>query len=227
MSENQGSSGESSRTRPGAARFAAPAHLRSALVFLAARMYYLIDGYNLLHAVGILFPRRNEPVTLEQARHKLLEMLHKGHGDEAARVTVVFDASSLPRRGKEEMYHKGIHVCFAVNHERADDLIEMLVRRASVPRNLTVVSDDHRIQQAAQRRGCKQLGCGRYIDLITGLSTQTAPPATQPPGKPDVVSDEEKQHWLDEFADLADDPALKELSDPQEFPDFFNEEESP
>jgi hypothetical protein len=35
------------------------------------------------------------------------------------------------------------------------------------------------------------------------------------------VSRAEAQHWLKEFADLADDPALKELQDP---PEFFEDE---
>ena len=87
--------------------------------------------------------------------------------------------------------------------------------------HLTVVSDDHRIQQAARRRRCVVSGCG---DFLQALEWRRKPPPAapgEPPAKPAGVSREETQHWLDEFADLADDPALKELQDP---PEFFEDE---
>jgi len=183
-------------------------------------MFYLIDGYNLLYAMGVL-RKRMGPDGLEKARQNLLGVLHGSFGDESANVTVVFDAARPPPGVPGEAEYHGLHVRFAIGQAAADDLIELLIRKASAPRHLTVVSDDHRLQKAARRRHCVVSGCG---DFLQSLERRRKPPPARPgeqPAKPSGVSREETQHWLKEFADLADDPALKELQDP---PEFFEDE---
>jgi uncharacterized protein len=177
-------------------------------------MLYLIDGYNLLHALGVLHGRKG-PDALQRARLRLLGTLHGGFGDQASQVTVVFDAANAPPGATEVQDYRGMHVRFAVHQEQADDLIELLIRRASAPRQLTVVSDDHRIQQAARRRHCVAQGCGDFMDWLEQRRRPRAPaPAKEPPAKPQGSSEAETQHWLEEFADLEDSPEMKELFDP-------------
>ena len=176
-------------------------------------MLYLIDGYNLLYAMGVLLPGRTGPHVLEKARLRLLGLLTGAYRERSAAVTVVFDAKHAPPGVPEALEHQGIHVVFAVHEAEADDLIEQLIRRASAPQHLTVVSNDHRIQQAARRRHCVVQGCGDFLDWLE----REHRPRRAPPGedaKPDHVSAEDTQRWLREFADLADDPALAELFDP-------------
>ena len=60
-------------------------------------MFYLIDGYTLLYAMGVL-RKRMGPDGLEKARQKLLGVLHGSFGDESANVTVDFDAARPPPR---------------------------------------------------------------------------------------------------------------------------------
>jgi predicted RNA-binding protein with PIN domain len=183
-------------------------------------MFYLIDGYNLLYALGILHKRMG-PDGLEKARRNLLGVLHGAFGNESANVTVVFDAAH-PRPGAsaETEYH-GVHVRFAIGMAAADDLIEALIQEASAPRHLTVVSDDHRIQKAARRKHCVVLDCGDFLEELERRRRATPVQPGDSAAKPSGVSHEETQGWLREFADLADDPALKELQDP---PEFFEEE---
>jgi predicted RNA-binding protein with PIN domain len=181
-------------------------------------MLYLIDGYNLLYAMGVLQTRMG-PDGLEKARRNLLGILHGSFGDDSDRVTVVFDAAKPPPGVPAESEYHGLHVRFAVGLAAADDLIELLIRQASAPRHLTIVSDDHRIQKAGRRRHCVVSGCGDFLQELE--QRRKPPPAGEPSAKPSGVSREEAQHWLDEFADLADDPALKELQDP---PEFFEDE---
>src|SRR5205809_7364029 len=121
-------------------------------------MRYLIDGYNLLYAMGVLRNRAG-PTGLQKARRGLLGLLRGAYGEEAAEVTVVFDAAGAPPGAAEEEHYQGIHVRYAIHQDQADDLIEALIRHHSAPRQLTVVSDDHRIQQAARRRQCTVQGC--------------------------------------------------------------------
>jgi predicted RNA-binding protein with PIN domain len=183
-------------------------------------MLYLIDGYNLLFALGVL-RKRMGPDGLEKARRNLLGVLHGSFGDESHHVTVVFDAAKPPPGVPAEMTYQGIQVRFAIGMAAADDLIEVLIRKASAPRHLTVVSDDRRIKDAARRRHCVVSGCGDFLQEMERRRKPAPPPPGEQPAKPSGVSSEEADHWLKEFADLADDPAMKELQDP---PEFFEDE---
>lgn len=169
-------------------------------------MHYLIDGYNLLHAMGLL-ARRAGPGGLEKARRGLLGMLHGSYANESANVTVVFDAAGAPPGASGEDFYQGIHVRYAVREDQADDLIEDLIRHDATPKQLSVISDDHRIQQAARRRHCVVRSCDEFLDdLQRRRRPQSAPPAAEE-AKPSPESD--KQRWLDTFGDLNED--LKEL----------------
>jgi predicted RNA-binding protein with PIN domain len=177
---------------------------------------YLIDGYNLLYALGLVHARMKVH-GLERARERLLGLLHAAHEAEAGAVTVVFDAGHAPAGAESEQDYRGLHVRFAVGHDQADDLIELLIRQASVPRQLYVVSDDHRIQRAARRRHCHVLACGEYLEELDRRQRQR-PPAPEAPEKGGAISEGETRRWLDEFADLAADPEMKELN-PFDFDD--------
>jgi predicted RNA-binding protein with PIN domain len=158
----------------------------------------LIDGYNLLHAMGRLTARAGKQA-LEGARRSLLLRVRARHqpgeGDD---VTVVFDASGAPPSAPGDGEFNGIHVKFA-RGQTADDLIEDLIRADACPRLLTVVSDDHRIQNAARRRGCKILGCLDYCEDLQRRAAAIPPASPEPPAKPESSTPEETQHWLDAF----------------------------
>jgi predicted RNA-binding protein with PIN domain len=175
-------------------------------------MSYVIDGYNLLHALGALHGRLG-PAGLKRARDQLLEMLHRAHDEEAGQVTVVFDAKHSPPGLPAEETYRGLRVCYAVHQDQADDLIEFLIQHDSVPRQLTVVSDDHRLQRAARRRGCIVLGCQEYLDELERRRS-ISPRVENTSEKPEGATDKEQRLWLGAFADLEDDPDLKELFDP-------------
>jgi hypothetical protein len=168
-------------------------------------MRYVIDGYNLLYALGLVHAKMG-PHGLEKARLALLGRV--AGGADAAAVTVVFDAGNAPPGAEPEQDHQGVRVLFALKRE-ADDLIEELIGQDSAPRGLTVVSDDRRVRRAARRRHCPVLGC---LDFVERLGRPAEPPAAPPdeaPSKPQGVSRDEVQHWLREFGDLARDPQVR------------------
>jgi hypothetical protein len=171
---------------------------------------YLIDGYNLLHAMGVLRGRAG-PHGLEKARRGLLGLLSGSHADRADDVTVVFDAAAAPPGVPAVEDYHGIHVQFAVRQGEADALIEELIRRAAAPRQLVVVSDDHRLKRAARHRHCGVLGCLDYVELLTRRRRQrrAGGPADE---KQQGVSPAERQHWQEAFGSLERDA---------EFRDFF------
>jgi predicted RNA-binding protein with PIN domain len=178
---------------------------------------FLIDGYNLLHATGMLCGPAAGPHGLEKARRRLLGYLRHLHGDEARAVTVVFDAAGAPPGVPAEQDYHGLRVRFAVGHPEADDLIELLIREAAAPRDLHVVSDDHRIQHAARRRRCRVLPCADYLDGLERRRRRR--PRPEAPEKGAGVSEAETARWLAEFGDLANDPSWKELFDAYPFED--------
>jgi predicted RNA-binding protein with PIN domain len=182
-------------------------------------MHCLIDGYNLLHAMGVLHGRTG-PTGLEKARLGLLGLLKATYGEEASAVTVVFDAAHALPGAPAARDYQGIRVRFAVQEAEADDLIESLIQHDAVPKHLTVVSDDHRIQQAARHRHCLVLGCGDYLEWLAKSRRARRQRSADPPAKPAAVSEDDAEFWLREFADLQDDPALKELSEPLEWNDL-------
>lgn len=177
---------------------------------------YLIDGYNLLHAMGVLCGPVG-PGGLEKARLRLLGLLAGGFGDEARSVTVVFDAARAPPHADAEQSFRGVQVRFAVRQEEADDLIELLLEEDSAPRRVTLISDDHRLQRAARRRACRVQGCDDFLEWLDRHRRDGKPRPAEEPEKRDKLTEAEMQNWLAEFADLADHPDFKELFDPFDF----------
>ncbi len=175
---------------------------------------YVIDGYNLLYALGISAGGGSD--ALEQARRRLLALLADGSGDECGAVTIVFDAAGAPPLARGREAYRGLSVRYAVRHAEADDLIELLIQQASAPRQLTVISDDRRLQQAARRRDCTAQGCNAFVAWLAQRRRERQQQAA-PPEKGEGLSAEETQRWLDEFAGLANDPNFKKLFEPYEF----------
>src|SRR6266702_1586412 len=96
---------------------------------------FLIDGYNLIHALGLV-RKQIAPKELETARRRLLDFLRERLEPRAAAITV----------------------SFAGRGEEADDVIETLLAQHPAPRRLVVVSDDRRLRDAAVRRRARSMG---------------------------------------------------------------------
>jgi uncharacterized protein len=168
-------------------------------------MRFLIDGYNLLHAVWPAEGRHIRPRAWPRIRQRLLDRLRGGSTTVPGSITVVFDATRPPPGAPAEEDCHGLHIRFAVGYPSADDLIEELIRAESAPAQLTVVSDDRRLREAARRRGCPVAGCLDYFESVD----RPDPPqraVEQPPGKPDRVAPGELEHWLSEFGEPDNDP---------------------
>jgi hypothetical protein len=162
----------------------------------------LIDGYNLLNATG-LFGHGKGPA-LERSRRALLNFLAATmEAEELSRTTVVFDAKDAPPGLPREFTYKGIRVLFAARFGEADDLIEKLIQSDHSPRQLLVVSSDHRLQRAAARRRATPIDCDKwYTELIRRRRTADAA-GNSLSGKPSIpLSPEEVESWLDQFGDV-------------------------
>ncbi len=134
-------------------------------------MSVVIDGYNLLFAWGWV-KNKSHPRSLIQGRQKLLEKLAHQISPEFRKSTIiVFDAksffqSSSPGEEGSSENCWGFDVRFATSYDEADTMIEDLIRHASTPQKLTIVSSDQRLILAAQRRGCTAIRSQDWFDQI-------------------------------------------------------------
>ncbi|MBI3821068.1 MAG: NYN domain-containing protein [Planctomycetes bacterium] len=177
---------------------------------------YIIDGYNLIHALGMI-QHNMDRGGLEQSRRKLLDFLVEGFGEDAPHVTVVFDAKQAPRGVARQQQFHGLQVHFAPKDQSADDWIETLIADAAHPRTLVVVSDDMRLQKAAERRGASAWSHDALLDFLEKRARSAAAP--QEPEQRGSDSAQEKEKWLKEFGQLERDPELKEFFDLDRFDD--------
>lgn len=184
----------------------------------------LIDGYNLLHVTGLSGPeitrREIRAGALERARHALLNFLAASLDErERQLTTVVFDSSNAPPGLPRESQHRGITVKYATGYESADELLEELIREASAPKRLTVVSSDHRVQRAARRRKARAVDSDVWYAEIRELRRKTKVLTATPSLKPACpLSDDEVAAWLAEFGDVCVDDLASSADCPVENP---------
>ena len=187
-------------------------------------MGILIDGYNFLFTVGLAAEHAG-PGTLARSRTALLNFVVKVvEPRELSRTVIIYDAANSPPGLPSEERHRGIRVLFAVKHADADALIEELIASDHSPRQLTVVSSDHRLQRAARRRRADPIDSDRWyqesLDRVRRL--KDADPADVKPAAP--LSEAEVQGWLDEFGPLdteeleCDDTSLPRVPKGRSFP---------
>jgi len=164
---------------------------------MSARL--LIDGYNLLFASSV-FASSAGPPTLQRTREALLQFLAaKIDAKLLARTVIVFDATQAPPGLPGELVFAGMQVLFSRRGQEADELLEELIAANRAPRELLVVSSDHRVQRAARQRG------SRYIDSDQWLASLEPPAQSEAPSaKPDdpLATSAELQRWLTEFSDV-------------------------
>lgn len=143
-------------------------------------MTFLIDAYNLMHAVGYL--NKSTPKNrMESSRRRLLDWL----GDHARtrpgdRFEVVFDAKAISSPLPDQV-HRGIRVRYSFG-ESADDVLIRLLNEAK-PGTATLVSNDHEIRAAARRNRCAVMPCVEFVDWLIAPAPDLKPVPVQP-GKP-------------------------------------------
>ncbi len=166
-------------------------------------MSLIIDGYNLLNAATFDVPGP-QGATLHQTRAALLDFLAGRLERKQRRATiVVFDARHAPPGLSRVQVHREMTVRFAPRDCEADDVIEELIRANTAPRQLTVVSSDHRVQRAARRRRAQAWDSAtwfrRFAQQPRREAEERSLPSEQPP---QPVEDEPAlQRWLKQFGD--------------------------
>jgi len=147
-------------------------------------MRYIVDGYNLMHALGLVATGAAEPA-FHAARVRYLDwlaqkVLHKP----SASCRVVFDAQRS-KRDLGSSTHRGLIVQYS-HRITADDLIENLLAVEKVFAELYVVSNDNRLKTAAIRRGAVAMSCEAFVDWLELPPEWTSPPSASEQEKPEL-----------------------------------------
>lgn len=180
-----------------------------------AQNFLLIDGYNLMHAAG-LARERYGPGDLDRCRQQLLVWLKTHLADSLhARTTVVFDAIDSPKaEATIERFHNFI-VRFPRRGKEADELIEKLIRQHSAPKQILVVSSDHRLHKAVRKRKGRAIDSEEFFHFVSAETTyanhqnnQVSFPESE---KPKTVPPGEHEEWLDAFGDISVDEIAAEI----------------
>lgn len=159
-------------------------------------MRYVIDGYNLMYALGLV--RRNGGrAGWERARRIMLDWLADRLGSSAGNTTVIFDAQNTVG-GMVEESHRGLKV-IRDRGRTADDLIEDMLNEERSPETLTVVSNDARVREAAVRRGCGVQRCSEHVDALLSAATPKGPVVDYDEKDDTPMSPEETAEWIKVF----------------------------
>ena len=112
---------------------------------------WLVDGFNLLHAV-VLQGRDRKDWWRAEARLRVVDLVRRLDAP-GAEVVVVFDGRRPPDEPEPE--GPGPQVVFAAS---ADDWLLRAVRQAPDPSRVTVVTADRQLADRARHRGARVLG---------------------------------------------------------------------
>jgi predicted RNA-binding protein with PIN domain len=169
-------------------------------------MRYLIDGYNVLYAIGALTSRTG-PQGLERARIRLIGALKGVFGDEVSQVTLVFDGDAA-----EEIEHSnGLEIRYTDRREEADDVIESLLGHDGAPRQVIIVSSDRRLQDAARKRHATCIRSEDFFDYLEKWRRERLARASRvEEKKPSGPID--RDYWMKEFGFSDDDAETQQLS---------------
>lgn len=121
-------------------------------------MPYLIDGHNLIgQLTDISLDDPNDEARLTQ---KLIGFVART----GARCVVVFD-HGLPG-GTSRMSTRGVQVVFASQRSSADRVMMERIGKIPDPRNWVIVSSDHDVKAAAQKRKIQTLTSAEFAALL-------------------------------------------------------------
>ena len=168
------------------------------------RLFLIIDGYNLMHASG-LGRSSYGPGDLERCRNRLLKQLENSLDESAAADTiVVFDGKSTSASEAAGNTPSRVNVRFSPTDSDADTEIESLLRTHSSPRQILVISSDHRLHKAARSRRAQ---CMDSEDFWQLLQTDSGPskvsgPDRRPDRPPTEIFDPANGDYTQDFLNI-------------------------
>ena len=116
------------------------------------------------------------------------------------RIVVVCDgAVNLQRPDKSPV--EQVELVYSGGRRVADDLIIEMIDADTAPRRLTIVSTDREIRRAARRRRARAITSEQFVSQLLKMKHTRRPAGLHRTHKHATgpMSEQEVQHWLDEF----------------------------
>jgi predicted RNA-binding protein with PIN domain len=137
-----------------------------------ARLFLIIDGYNLMHAIG-LARRTYGPGDLERCRNRLIQQVTSALDPVIlADSVIVFDATQSGPRDPPQLSPGPLHVVYSRDGRDADAEIEMMLSMHSSPKQVLVISSDHRLHKAASRRRARCMDSEEFCHQLENSHEQ-------------------------------------------------------
>jgi len=164
-------------------------------------MPLIVDGYNVLFAIGRYGRGKAIGEVLDEARQRLLAELvrHCQHTGEAA--TVVFDSRKATGGASRQDTLPGVRILYSHPPRTADDDILRLVEQSTAPRQLRVVTSDRELRGACARHGAEVVGARTFYRQLAALARDADADRREHLLKRQPPDDDELRYWLDVFGD--------------------------
>lgn len=166
----------------------------------------LVDGYNLMYAIGYAQAGDTRPKALESGRNRLIELLAEHLGPAANQTCIVFDAGDVAPKGLPKLYQqRSIHLLFSSDYLSADECIQEILQVHSNPKRLVLLSSDHSVQRKGTARGATIRDSEDWkqaMELLTDRTLNDKQPAEEaldPSKQNPNLSANDREKWLREF----------------------------
>lgn len=124
---------------------------------------YILDGYNVIHAVPFLKKRLDE--SLQSAREALVAACagFKASRGDIRSITIVFDGQDPSHTNAGPA---GIHVVFTGRREEADDRI-IRIAQSHASGEVCIVSNDNTVSNNSRAHRARVLSAREFFDRMT------------------------------------------------------------
>ncbi len=168
----------------------------------------LIDGYNLLFALGWTPVRRPRPsdseVTLRQCRERLsAELTGRLPGTMLGKSVIVYDSANTRNGLPMHQYSRGTHLYFSIAYNSADEALQEILQYHPSPKQLVLISSDHAVQRKATARGARCIESEDWEDAIDlfcdSESSSNVEKDVELEIKTQAIRADEREDWLRRF----------------------------
>lgn len=168
----------------------------------------LIDGYNLLFALGWTPVRKPRPsdseVTLRQCRDRLsAELAGRLPRSMVGKSVIVYDSADTRNGLPIHQYSRGTHLYFSVAYNSADEALQEILQYHPSPKQLLLISSDHAVQRKATARGARCIESEDWEEAIQ-VFLEKDPASNLEKDfeleiKSQAIQAEEREDWLRRF----------------------------
>lgn len=132
--------------------------------------YLLVDGYNIIFAWEEL--RELAKITIDGARHMLMDIMCNYQGYTGCILILVFDAYKVEGNLGQALKYHNIHVVYTKEAETADQYIEKLAHQMGREHTVTVATSDGLEQLIIRGQGCRLLSAQDLREAVEYVNRQ-------------------------------------------------------